>query len=89
MRPLLTFAIGIFLSSCANAQSTKKDTSTFNPNISSSAAICSIPIEISGKLIFLQVRINNSEPLWFNLDSGAEGLLLDTRRAKALGLRLG
>lgn len=88
LKVLLMFAISIFISSCANAQSTKREDSTFNSNVSSSAAIQSIPIEISGKLIFLQIRINNSEPLWFILDSGAEGLLLDSRRAKALGLRL-
>jgi hypothetical protein len=85
---LLMFAIGIFvISSCTNAQVTKEEDSTFNPDSSSSAAIRTIPIEISGNLIFLQARINNSGPFWFILDSGAEGLLLDSRRANGLGLR--
>jgi predicted aspartyl protease len=89
LKALLTFALaGFIISSCTNAQSTNKQALTFKSDSSSSAAIQSIPIEISGNLIFLQVRINNSAPLWFILDSGAEGLLLNRRRAEALGLHL-
>ncbi|MBA2341442.1 MAG: aspartyl protease family protein [Pyrinomonadaceae bacterium] len=39
--------------------------------------------------ILLQTRVNNSEPLSFVLDSGGgSGFILDTRRARALGLEL-
>ena len=39
--------------------------------------------------IFLQARINNSQPLWFALDSGASSpFFIDTRRARVLGLKL-
>ena len=39
--------------------------------------------------IFLQARINNSQPMWFALDSGASSpFFIDTRRARDLGLKL-
>jgi hypothetical protein len=39
--------------------------------------------------IFLRARVNNSQPMWFALDSGASSpFLLDTRRARELGLKL-
>ena len=48
-----------------------------------------IPFEITdGGHIFLRVRVNNSEPLWFGLDSGAEQTLISTRQAQALKLKL-
>ncbi len=47
-----------------------------------------IPFELSSNIIFLQVRVNGSEPLWFILDTGAAGSLLDTNRAKALGIKV-
>lgn len=49
----------------------------------------SIPFEISDKgHIFLRVRVNGSEPLWFGLDSGTEQTLISQRQAKALNLKL-
>lgn len=48
-----------------------------------------IPFEITGGgHIFLRVRVNGSEPLWFGLDSGAEQTLISTQQAKALNLKL-
>jgi hypothetical protein len=49
----------------------------------------SIPFEIFGKgHIYLRVRINGSEPLWFGLDSGTELTLLSLQQAKKLNLKL-
>jgi hypothetical protein len=49
----------------------------------------SIPFEISEKgHIFIRARINDSEPLWFGLDSGTEQTLISQQRAKALNLKL-
>ena len=49
----------------------------------------SIPFEISDKgHIFLRVRVNGSEPLWFGFDSGTEQTLISQRQAKALNLKL-
>ena len=40
-------------------------------------------------LIFLQARVNNSQPMWFALDSGASfPFVIDVRRARVLGLKL-
>jgi PDZ domain/Aspartyl protease len=40
-------------------------------------------------LIFLRAQVNNSQPLWFALDSGASfPFVIDARRSKALGLKL-
>src|SRR5436190_1351345 len=47
-----------------------------------------IPFELTSNLIFLQVRVNGSEPLWFVLDTGAAGTLLDASRAKMLGIKV-
>ena len=47
-----------------------------------------IPIELNGVHIFMQARVNNSDPLWFVLDTGAEVSVLNTSTAEALGLKL-
>lgn len=48
-----------------------------------------IPFEISdGGHIFLRVRVNGSEPLWFGLDSGAEQTMISRKQAQALNLKL-
>src|SRR4051812_24998019 len=46
-----------------------------------------IPFELFGNLVLLQIRVNNSEPLRFILDSGAATSVIDAQRAKALGLK--
>lgn len=47
-----------------------------------------IPFETSNNLIFVQVRINKSEPLWFVLDTGASYTFIKQKRAQALNLKL-
>src|ERR1043165_1326404 len=49
-----------------------------------------IPADVTGYgLIFLRARVNNSQPMWFALDSGASfPLVIDDRRARDLGLKL-
>src|SRR5947209_6862308 len=46
-----------------------------------------IPFATAAGHVFTQVRINNSEPLWFVLDSGAGDSVVDKRQAAALRLR--
>ena len=46
-----------------------------------------IPLRLHNNLIYLQLSINNSRPLWFILDTGASHII-DPRRAQALGLQL-
>ena len=50
--------------------------------------VAQIPFELNGNQIFLRVRVNGSEPLWFGLDTGASGTVINTATAEALGLRM-
>lgn len=45
-----------------------------------------IPFEQNGSLILLQTQLNDSGPLWFILDTGAESTVIDLEVAKALHL---
>src|SRR6266852_8083667 len=47
-----------------------------------------IPFEVSSNVIFLQMRVNGSAPLWFVLDTGAPGTVLDANRDKMLGIKV-
>jgi predicted aspartyl protease len=51
-------------------------------------AAFAIPFENSNNLIFMQVRVNESEPLWFILDTGASYTVVKQKRAQSLGLKL-
>jgi hypothetical protein len=35
--------------------------------------IARVPFELNGNVAFLRVRVNGSQPLWFALDTGAQG----------------
>lgn len=47
-----------------------------------------IPFDLYMNLIFLQVRVNGSTTLWFNLDTGLQTTIFDSKQAEALGLKL-
>jgi len=47
-----------------------------------------IPFELTSNHIYLQLRVNDSAPLWFLLDTGAAASVIDTGTAEALGLEL-
>ena len=47
-----------------------------------------IPFELYNNNIYLQVRVNGSEPLTFVLDTGASNSAIDEARARGLGLKL-
>jgi hypothetical protein len=55
----------------------------------SSQALHHIPFELYGGRIYLRVRINNSEPRWFLLDTGAQIVHIRRETAQRLGLKLG
>lgn len=83
---LLVFC-ALIISSCAKSQRV----GSHSPPVSTSNnQTTSIPADILlGGGILLQARVNNSEPLWFALDSGGgSGFIIDSRRAKILGLEL-
>jgi len=46
-----------------------------------------IPFELSSNVIFLQVRVNGSQSLWFVLDTGASLTIIDVERAKLSGIK--
>src|SRR5882762_2399438 len=62
--------------------------STPSTRFASGNSALRIPFELTSNVIFLQVRLNGSEPLWFVLDTGAPGTVLDTSRAKMLGIKV-
>ena len=47
-----------------------------------------IPIELNGNHVLIQGRVNGSAPLWFTLDTGAAASVINTRRARELGLQV-
>lgn len=60
------------------------------PSVQGAAAVESrrVPVEIvSGGRIFLQARVNGSDPLWFLLDTGSARSFLDPGQIQPLGLR--
>jgi hypothetical protein len=54
----------------------------------SSRSLATIPFELFFNEIYVRVRVNNSEPLWFVVDSGAGGWIVDRAHATQLGLHL-
>ena len=47
-----------------------------------------VPIELGNGHIFVRLQINDSEPLWFALDTGASASLIDSNSARRVGLQL-
>jgi PDZ domain/Aspartyl protease len=77
----------LIASSCAKAQRLENRPP---PTSTSDSQIATIPADVLlGGGLLLQARVNDSEPLWFALDSGGgSGFIIDSRRAKVLGLEL-
>jgi hypothetical protein len=47
-----------------------------------------VPLEIHQDLPYLRVRVNDSEPVWFILDSGASACVVDKDQSKAFGVTI-
>jgi hypothetical protein len=58
-----------------------------NYGFTSGTSALRIPIEEDDGHIFLQVRVNDSKPVWFGLDTGATHSLIDRRYAESLDLK--
>src|SRR2546426_9085429 len=71
---------------CGSTQETKNPTVSADLQFASGQSARRIPFELVGNHIYLRGSVNNSEPLWFLLDTGAAGSYLDAQHAKALGL---
>src|SRR6266851_3403061 len=80
---------------CANGQRSQSKLPVHNlqqsappTHFASGNSALGIPFELASNVIFLQVRVNGSEPVWFVLDTGAPGTVLDASRAKMLGIKV-
>ena len=82
-KTLIAFAVVIL--SIATAAS--RTIQTASKPVSSTAEV-SIPFELVARHIVLQVKIDNSRPLSFVLDTGDKVAIVDADRAKELGLKL-
>lgn len=70
---------------CAQAVKQKKTTKQSKP--AASQSVKKIPVEIPiTNQIYIQARLNNSEPMWFILDTGATWTILDVDKAKELNI---
>lgn len=79
--------LGILLSihlmvMCANGQQTAPTT-----HFVSGTSALRIPFELASNVIFLKVRVNDSQPLSFILDTGASLTIIDAERAKQSGIK--
>jgi hypothetical protein len=54
----------------------------------STARVTRIPFELNGNHIYIRGRVNNSQPLWFVLDTGAASSVINSSRARELGLEI-
>ena len=80
----------LLFSSYVKAQKAETTAAIAQTRVSAaSKQIASLPAEMLLGVILLPTRVNNSEPLWFVLDSGGgSGFFIDRRRANTLGLEL-
>ena len=51
-------------------------------------ALSHIPFEMNSNHVLMQGRINDSGPLWFTLDTGAGISVINTRKARELGIQM-
>jgi membrane-associated protease RseP (regulator of RpoE activity) len=69
----------------SRGQTTKQGVGAQPP---ASKTVARIPFELNGNEIFLQLRVNGSRPLWFGLDTGAAGSVVNTATAEVLGMKM-
>ncbi len=50
------------------------------------APLASVPLSLHGDIPYLEVRINGSKPLWFIIDSGASGCVIDLGLSREMGI---
>src|ERR1043165_2630284 len=58
-----------------------------NFRFASGQSALKIPFELNNDLIFIRTRVNDSPPLWFLLDTGAEISVIKQSLAQSLGLQ--
>jgi Aspartyl protease/PDZ domain len=53
----------------------------------SARRVARVPFELNGNMIYLQVRVNGSRPLWFALDTGAHSSVVNSTVVQSLALK--
>jgi predicted aspartyl protease len=82
---LLALLAIVALCAAARGQDAQREAA---PKPAAGQTVAQIPVELSGSQVFLRLRVNGSEPLWFGLDTGASATVINTTTAEALGLKL-
>ena len=72
--------------SFGNAQLSSQPVSSADLQFAPGQSASRIPFKRVGNFIYLRARVNDSEPLWFLLDTGETASYFDVELAKALGL---
>ena len=75
-------------SSNENSKSSRPDQTSPDYRFTNGSSATGIPFEINANKIYLRVKINDAGPFWFILDSGAAFDVVDSKQARALGLKL-
>jgi len=84
---LLALTFLIFQTSLfGNAQELNKSVPVADLQFASGQSASRIPFEFVGNHIYVRAHVNDSEHLWFLLDTGATASYFDVQRATALGL---
>jgi hypothetical protein len=73
-------------SSFGNAQESNKPVASVDLQFASGQSANRIPFDFVSNHIYLRAHVNDSEPLWFLLDTGATASYFDVQRATASGL---
>lgn len=83
---MLTIAALAALCAAGRAQDARPATAA---KAAGQAPVARVPFEMNGNSIYLQARVNGSEPRWFVLDTGAGVTVLNATTAESLGLKAG
>ena len=82
-RSLLAFVVVMLSLATAASRAVQ-----ITPKPAATASEVTIPFELVNRHVVIQVRVNNSRPLSFVLDTGDKFAIIDLERAKELGLTL-
>ncbi len=76
----LVVPLTMLTNACTTSQPAPRTASNSQPVI--------VPFEQADKLVFVQVQLEHSRPLWFVLDSASSRMLVEQKVAAALGLKV-
>jgi hypothetical protein len=86
---MILIVLAFWLPPPAEAQKVKKQVRGADLRFDSNKPALDIPLQLTKRNhIFVPVHVNNSEPLWFILDSGSGSTLLNKRLVKNLNLKV-